>query len=239
MNWSKYILLLLPPRLRFIRLHAFLTVLLSPVVSLYDQFRSWQARKKMQLSATPQAIWLPKIVWEEMGAKIGIEYSDGIPDFWVIVYDDNADIPRLRTLIERYKLAGKSYRIKLQDETITQEWIDFVCTSFEYRSFFNAFVCVDSGLINNYIAITAGIVGLRGIMALLTYPAESEINISLTYQYSSGLLNTINLLVAEQERSSTYELSPTEPDIASIVQAEILYPEGGVDNKYKYIIDIS
>lgn len=142
-------------------------------------------------------------------------------------------------MVERYKLADKSYRIKLQDETITQEWIDFVCTSFEYRSFFNAFVCVDSGLINNYIAITAGIVGLRGIMALLTYPAESEINISLTYQYSSGLLNTINLLVAEQEQSSTYELSPTEPDIASIVQAEILYPEGGVDNKYKYIIDIS
>lgn len=235
MNWSKYILLLLPPRMRFIGLHAFLSVLLSPVKSLHDQFAEWQIRKKMQMAATPQAIWLPKIVWEEMGAKIGIEYSDGIPDFWVIVYDDNADISRLRTLIERYKLAGKSYRIKRQDEMIIQEWIDFVCTSFEYRSFFNAFVCVDSGLINNYIFISTG-GGKRSISAFLSYPAASEINISLTYQYPSGLLNTVNLLVAKQAQESFYQLSPTEPDIASITQTEILYPEGGVDDKYKYII---
>lgn len=153
MNWSKYILLLLPPRLRFVRLHAFLTVLLSPIVSLYDQFQSWQARKKMQLSATPQTIWLPKIIWEEMGAKIGIEYNDNIPDFWVIVYDNNVDIPRLRTLIEHYKLAGKSYNFRYKDIVISQSWSNYVCEIYEVLSNWSSYVCEKKDKQHNRITL--------------------------------------------------------------------------------------
>lgn len=216
MNWSKYILMLLPPALRFVRLFALMEALLSPIVLLYDRFVSWKERKKMQLAATPQAVWLPKIVWEEMKASISVEYSDSIPDFWVVVHDFNTDIPRLRTLIERYKLAGKSYNYKFKNVSIVQAWTGFIC---------------EKTLEENYFLFNTRIVGdTTELNGVLDYPAHSHLTIIIKCIDSGGRESQFTIDMAAGERYASYFYN----DFVNITGEWSVTPER--DEKYIYKI---
>lgn len=129
MNWDKWIIERLPQALRTIGLHALLRVLLSPIYMLYDDFIVWKQRMHTLSGVTVQACMLKKIVRDELGIDMLITEGDGKPiDF--IIETSFTDIDKERqlfALLDRYKLAGKSYAYQNAEIVFESTWTGYVC----------------------------------------------------------------------------------------------------------------
>jgi hypothetical protein len=131
-DYDRLILLLLPIRLRTVRLVSLLTVLIAPIVILHDNFHAFAEKRRLRAAATPQALMLERLVLSETGLSVKIlpVESGASPDFEV-KHPDNAsaaDVAAAESVIDRYKLAGKSYRVVGSVVPFTNDWSDFICT---------------------------------------------------------------------------------------------------------------
>lgn len=142
-NWEKWIVESLPFRLRSKVICAFCFSLVSPVLSLYNDFDRWRAKMKIKAGGSPQVCMLKKVVYDELGVNIEIEEGNGKPhDFIVQTAFPNVDKERqLFALLDRYKLAGKSYRYDNTNVAINIEWGVFVCELADISWSWNRFVC--------------------------------------------------------------------------------------------------
>lgn len=147
-NWIKFWPEQLPFCFRKMRILALIGALCFIISRLWSDWIIWDERVRQRAAYTWQVFWLERLVWIEMGVVIIIEPADGHPfDFIVNVSSitdaETYDEGRLRGLIDRYKLAGKSYRII--DSAIVREvrFIDHFCerTSWQYAVSFVNYVC--------------------------------------------------------------------------------------------------
>ncbi len=131
-DYDRLILLLLPIRLRTVRLVSLLKILIAPIVLLHDSFHAFAEKRRLRAAATPQALMLERLVLSETGLSVKIlpVETGTSPDFEV-KHPDNAsaaDVAAAESVIDRYKLAGKSYRVVGSVVPFTNEWADFICT---------------------------------------------------------------------------------------------------------------
>jgi len=130
-DYDRLILLLLPLRIRTVRLVSLLRVLISPIILMHDSFHTWAEKRRLRAAATPQALMLERLVLSETGLSVQIlpVTTGASPDFEVKHPDDAsaADVEAARSVIDRYKLAGKSYRVAGSVVPFTHNWIDFIC----------------------------------------------------------------------------------------------------------------
>lgn len=147
-NWTKFWTEQLPFCFRKVRILAFITALCSIILRLWNDLVTWGERARQRAACTWQVFWLERLVWLEMGVVIIIEPADGKPfDFVVnvsrITNAETYDEGRMRGLIDKYKLAGKSYRII--DSAISREvkFINHLCEQQqeEFRIQFTDHVC--------------------------------------------------------------------------------------------------
>lgn len=131
-NWTKFWTEQLPFCFRKVRILALIAALCAIISRLWSDWTTWGERARQRAAYTWQVFWLERLVWLEMGVVIIIEPADGRPvDFVVNVSSvedvDTYDESRLRGLIDKYKLAGKSYRIV--NSAISREihFVDHVC----------------------------------------------------------------------------------------------------------------
>lgn len=132
-NFNRLILLFLPVRLRTVKLFSLMRVLLSPVVTLYATYTAYVDRRRLRLSATPQAAIIERIVFAETGVSISISpntSSDASPDFYVSYNADAtaAQVTAAKSVIDRYKLPSKVYQVQGSVVPYTREWSDFLCS---------------------------------------------------------------------------------------------------------------
>lgn len=130
-DYDRLILLLLPLRIRTVRLVSLLRVLISPIILMHDTFHTWAEKRRLRAAATPQALMLERLVLSETGLSVQIlpVETGASPDFEV-KHPDNAsaaDVEAARSVIDRYKLAGKSYRVVGSVVPFTIAWSDFLC----------------------------------------------------------------------------------------------------------------
>lgn len=147
-NWTKFWTEQLPFCFRKVRILALIAALCAIISRLWSDWTTWGERARQRAAYTWQVFWLERLVWLEMGVVIIIEPADGRPfDFVVnvsrITDAETYDESRLRGLIDRYKLAGKSYRIV--DSAIVREvrFIDHFCEreGWQYAVRFVNYVC--------------------------------------------------------------------------------------------------
>jgi len=98
---------------------------------MHDTFHVWAEKRRLRAAATPQALMLERLVLSETGLSVQIlpVETGASPDFEV-KHPDNAsaaDVEAARSVIDRYKLAGKSYRVIGSVVPFTNIWSDFVC----------------------------------------------------------------------------------------------------------------
>lgn len=147
-NWTKFWTEQLPFCFRKERILALIAALCAIIARLWNDWTTWGERARQRAAYTWQVFWLERLVWLEMGVVIIIEPADGRPfDFVVnvsrITDAETYDESRLRGLIDRYKLAGKSYRIV--DSAIVREvrFTDHFCelTLLQHAVKFINYVC--------------------------------------------------------------------------------------------------
>lgn len=126
-SWIAYLYNLLPVAIRQSRLGQLMLVLLLPAQLASEELSTYTADARLRSAATWQVQWLEKLLTDALGYAVTITEADGLPvDFRVSgikYFDEN----RARALLNRYKLAGKSYKLEFSDLTIAGRWLSPVC----------------------------------------------------------------------------------------------------------------
>lgn len=128
-RWDKWVIEWLPMKLRVRGMCAFCMVLCSPVEHLYVDFSKWRRRMRIKVGGSPQVCMLKKTVYDELGIMVEIAEGDGKPVDFVIrtAFTDTDKERQLFALLDRYKLAGKSYAYENKEITFECVWSGYVC----------------------------------------------------------------------------------------------------------------
>lgn len=163
MNFQKLIVILLPFSLRKPRIKSLLYVLIYPIVKCYDNLMLFRDDRMIKMNVTSQAPWLERIIFLETGLLANIRNSDEQVDFIVDVDGVDPESPedinkvnRIKALIERYKMAGRSYSMKLANMVMISEYQSdqYVCVKMDklYDVQYTDQTCVkvDSDVVGQY-----------------------------------------------------------------------------------------
>nr|DAK33487.1 MAG TPA: hypothetical protein [Caudoviricetes sp.] len=185
MNWGRWIVERIPNRLRTVILFTLCMVYTAFIRKIYDEFIEWRRKMKIQMSGSPQVCMLKKVIYDELGINIEIEEGNGKPyDFIITTAFSDVDKERqLFALLDRYKLAGKSYSYANAEVALSCEWGGYVC---EVQTLFVAwseYVCEIRPRVVNYIS--ASIYSGR-IHVKLDYPPTSNIRVVYVIYRDNG-----------------------------------------------------
>ncbi len=201
MDWRKWIIERLPERLRVTGMIAVCMVLTLPIRVLYEEFVAWQRKMRTQVAGTPQVCMLEKIIRDELGLDIRIEEGNGKPIDFIIKTDfvDMDKERRLFALLDRYKLAGKSYGYENAGIVITAQWTRFVCELAGMESEWTGFVCERKGKRDNLV--TADVLGYG-------------FDLKITAQYPVSGLLPIHFKVGSETTERTVYYTSTQENQA-------------------------
>lgn len=95
------------------------------------------------MAGTPQVCMLKKVIHDELGINIEIEEGDGKPYDFVVktssTYTDKEQ--QMFALLERYKMAGKSYKYINSEIDFEYRWEDYVCEQCEFSVEWTGYIC--------------------------------------------------------------------------------------------------
>lgn len=134
---------MLPHRLRMVQLIDFIRSLVWQVPDAGNRFDLFVSDAYVRANLTAGKLALQKAIYHEIDAIADIEGLDGKPfDFLVKVYGP-VDENRLRDVINRHKLAGKSYTFELGAVTYNATFGNYVCESIDetFDATFSDFYC--------------------------------------------------------------------------------------------------
>jgi hypothetical protein len=174
----KLIQYLLLPSLRKPKAVEFIRSLVSQATEAHNDFELSGYDRMYRANANASVISLEHHIKREFDARAVITNLDGKPTDFLVTVDGNVDEARLRALIDRYKLAGRSYVFKIQDVTFTSKFVDYVCENMKvaYTSKFVDHVCEIIPI--NEITVFYRSSGTQFfIEASLQYPAASELRL--------------------------------------------------------------
>lgn len=126
-NWLAYIYNLLPLAVRQPRVGLLISVLLSPAKTSINELTTYIADARLRSAATWQVMWLEKLLSDALGYPITIIESTGLPIDFIVSGVSYTDETLARGLLNRYKLAGKSYVLTFADVQIEGQWLNPVC----------------------------------------------------------------------------------------------------------------
>lgn len=202
MDWNKWIIERLPRRLRVVGMFALCVVLTSYIKQLHDEFVEWRRRLRIRMAGTPQVCQLKKIVHDEIGLDIQIEEGNGKPiDF--IIKTSFVDIDkerRLFALLDRYKLAGKSYGYENAEIALTAIWSRFVCEKMDLHVYWSRFACEQFNVSLQWTGWTCEKVFKKDVNRIYCWHASNSVfaraefaptsEIRVTFEYSGYDMDT-------------------------------------------------
>lgn len=220
-NWDKWVIEQLPRTLRTTLMYVFCMVFTGPVRMLHTKFGLWKKSMLVKAGGSPQVCMLQKIVKDSLGLEIRITEGSGKPIDFIIntVFMDLDKERQLFALLDRYKLAGKSYGYENAGITITAQWGGFLCEMADISYTWSGTVCEKYGRLTNVITayfypeyISAEIGNrYRKIVFTSQYPIASDITYSFEEQYNGGgLVKTYNL---QLPKGFTGELAYEYPEV--------------------------
>lgn len=203
-NWNKWIIEQLPLKLRTVLLFAYCKVLNSHTVKLHGEFVKWQKKIRIHAGATPQVCMIKKVVNDEMAINIQIEEGNGKPvDF--IIKTSFADIDKERqlfALLDKYKLAGKTYAYENAEIILSAVWNKYACERGDILSEWQRYYCELSDVSYSWPKYICELVKAVRDSQWTKYVCEQKaINtITFTYywSYDSGWGSTIVKRIAIQ-----------------------------------------
>lgn len=242
--WDKWVIEQLPRVLRTNLMYIICMIFTGPVRQLYTDFIQWKKRMLIKAGGSPQVCMLEKIVKDSLDIDIRITEGNGKPiDF--IINAEFMDLDKERqlfALLDRYKLAGKSYGYENAGIAITAQWTGFVCELANIGCVWSGAICEKYSRLANvitakfypeYISAEIGY-RYRKIVITSTYPTASNITYSFE-EKSNGevLVKAYNL---QLPKGFTGELIFEYPEVDIPVSNYIRNEELSIteDQEYDY-----
>lgn len=166
-------------------MYVFCMVFTGPVRMLHTKFGLWKKSMLVKAGGSPQVCMLQKLIFDELGILVEIEEGNGKPvDFIIRTAFSNIDKERqLFALLDKYKLAGKSYGYENAEVKFSYEWSGYVC---EQRTVFvqwGGFVCERKYRPENHIK--CNVTGSR-ITVTPEFAPTSELIVTIEASYWEG-----------------------------------------------------
>lgn len=152
-NWYTYILQQLPPRMQHAELVEFVRVLIGEIAETGNAFDLFLADANYKVNVNASTLALEKLISYELDAIAVITELDGLPFDFLVTVHGLVDDSRLKTLINKYKLADKSYTFSLGEVGYTANFKNYACEDIIVKHFatFKDYFCEDDG--NNEILV--------------------------------------------------------------------------------------
>lgn len=124
---GKLVQMLLPGKWRNVRLIEWIRTHLVQLPSLQDGFNLWAEEMKFKGNMNASVLSLQKLIERELSALVSIEEMDGKPFDFMVNVAGNVDERQLKDLVNRYKLAGKSFTFRIGSVSYQAEFSNHVC----------------------------------------------------------------------------------------------------------------
>lgn len=243
-NWYKYIREMLPPRLRLTRLVELLRVLVFQIPKIGSDFDLSLAQLKYKVNINASVIALEKLIETELDALADIEELDGKPfDFLVNVHSP-VDETLLKALVNKYKIAGKSFAFKLGAVDYTSEFINHECEDIIelYTAEFTDYICEEDGI--NKITLFLGFTGSGSmrITAKARQLVKSDISITgsvVGYNNNQNVLDggNFNITINAGSANGSDDIEMNSEAESYNFNVSMLTVSPSSDEYYNYVIE--
>jgi hypothetical protein len=233
----KLVLLLLPPLLRSKTFSQFIRSQLLQVQRTCDEFCLFLHDAKYRANADSSVISLEHHIEREFDVPAKITELSGRPTDFLVTVDGNIDESRLRSLIDSYKLFGKSYIFKVSGVEYTSEWMEHVCEnmSIEYVSEWIEYVCESKEVVYiDYSIDTNPFTYSIHVSASKSVHSDVRFRISLIYYYHGELQEGSEdgvILAGNSHAATLYVSRPVGVGAPTFVSLNLQDTE---DEKYYY-----
>ncbi len=148
-DWEKYTRLLLPVKLRTLLLVELIRTMLWQVPRAATAWNVWEKNAWYSANLNASTITLQYLIQREFGVLATIEELDGLPTDFIVNVEGTVDEIRLKALIDRYKLAGRSYTFRLGSVVYAASFINHQCEDIVeiLNASFIDYQCEDDGVV--------------------------------------------------------------------------------------------
>ena len=126
-DFQKLAQLLIPTFLRKTFLIELIAPLMSPLQIMHSQFNLWFEEARYKANTNASVISLTHIIQREFDVIATIEELDGKPTDFMVTVSGTVDEVRLRTLINQYKIAGRSFTFRIGSVAYVCGFSNHVC----------------------------------------------------------------------------------------------------------------
>ncbi len=181
-DWYKYTLQILPPGLRNRRLFEFARTLIWQLPTVNSELTAWFNDARFRASMNASVMCLQKLLERYLGVKAAITELDGKPADFLVSIQGTVDEARVKAIIDRYKLAGKTYVFQSSSIAHTLVFTDWVCEEYTevITVIFVDYVCEDDRIVPVSVQISGVTESYASIFAFCQVPVHSNLSISGT-----------------------------------------------------------
>jgi hypothetical protein len=233
----KLVLLLRPPLLRSKTFSEFIRSQLLQVQRTCDEFCLFLHDAKYKANANASVISLEHHIEREFDVPAKITELSGRPTDFLVTVDGNVDESRLRSLIDSYKLFGKSYVFKVAGVEYISGWLEHVCEnmSVEYTTEWIEYVCESKEVV--YIDYSIDVNPLTysiHVSASKSVHSDVRFRISVLYYYHEEMQggSEDGVILAGNSHAATLYMS--HPESVGNPMLVSLVPQDTEDEKYYY-----
>jgi hypothetical protein len=126
-NWYKYVLQVLPTRLRTRLFFEFAKTFIWQIPGIEARVMAWFDDARFRASMNASVMSLQKLIERYLGVQAVITELDGKPTDFKVSIQGLVDEARMKALVDGYKLAGKSYLFESAAIGYECEWTGHVC----------------------------------------------------------------------------------------------------------------
>lgn len=161
-DYSKLVQLLLPTFLRKEVLIELVRTMIWPLLDLSSRFNLWADSARYKANMNASVIALERHIQRELDVLAVIEEMDGKPIDFLVNVSGIVEEHRLKSLIDQYKLAGRSFAFRIGSVAYSCSFINHVCEDIIelYSVEFTDHVCEDDGgvYLSAYITPTSVVI---------------------------------------------------------------------------------
>lgn len=230
-HWDKWVVESLPFRFRKSVMVAFCTVLIAPLQTLYNDFNQYRKRMKIKAGGSPQVCMLQKIVKDSLDIDLIISEGNGKPvDF--IIHTSFTDVDKERqlfALLDRYKLAGKSYMYENTEVEYSHQWSGFVCERQTVIIQWGGYVCEIKDRPINYVYASYS---NNRVCVRMQFAPQSDLEVEFSVSGMDENWEAFNYseIVKVPKGASGLFLTPWNYNVAPVAAS----PSPREDNTYLY-----
>ena len=177
-DWIKYITDMLASAVRGSVLVQFISALLSPSKTAQDSLNAYLSDARLRSAATWQACWLEKLLSDNLGYMVTITEASGLPVDFVVTGVSYTDAARASALLNRYKLAGRSYILEFSDVAVVAQWDNALC---EKTALINLYARWDDALCEKVETLLRVVDQSGSIVVYLSYDPEGNLPAANTF----------------------------------------------------------